>query len=343
MHDVECLECSRPVFAGAWFDHVCFTHRRRNVWRTPRYSAPFCRATCISNFSQNEVALPGSKLTILRLWNSSTSSFKHRPVEAAASVGLRMGYKCFAIPSCGSGARALIAWCNAHDVAAEIWVPRSVTVPGGLTGARIIDTDLPWQQTYELFWARCSRQSAVYPVFPSGDPWFLAVLRVVARRVIEAGYDRIVIPCASGIHFLSYVEELEVGRPAVATVGVQLAGHDPLVRAWEGRTPERIPDTRCPIASMSSERPVNQDRIVATSKRVPHARLVAVSLAELRRAHARYRNFIEKECRWCVDHSLYACLAFCLRDTGTEQMRTCVLSTAGSARSMAVRTAEPRI
>jgi hypothetical protein len=324
MHEVTCLECSRTV-GETWFRHECFTQAPRNVWRTPDSGRkPVGRPMVVA-----DAAVPATNATVRPMWNSSLASFKSMPIAAAASVGLRMGYTSFAVPSCGTAAYALHSWCLAHRVAAELWLPNAAATPENLCNANVIRTGMSWHATHDAFWTRCGSADDIYPLFPSGDPWFLAALETEAEQILAAGYERIVLPCGSGVHLLAFLEACERTSASTELVGVQLCGHDPLVSAWIGNAPHQPAGTRCPIPSMSSESPVNCERITELVNRVPGAKLVAVGHTELARAAAKHGPWLAERCRWHVDPSLYACLAVCAREPRDTQPHTCVLSTAG--------------
>ncbi len=327
MCSVTCAECAVRVH-GPWFRHDCFAAKPRNVWVTPHLEGPDgADFDVLPQRLALRTAPPA--VHVQPLWDARRGSFKHAAVAAAAGVGLRLGYRRFAVPSCGSAALGLCRWAAPHGVEVELWIPAAAR-PVEDPGARLVVVSGSWAETYRRFWERCRRDDGVYPVFPAGDPWFLAALRRQARPLLRRGCETVVVPCASGVHLAALLEEAEDCGTRSEIVAVQLAGSDPLVRAWRSLPRPQAAAPPCGIVSMWSQRPVNLERILVSARRVGRVALETVSARELATAEAAHAPEL-KLGGVCVDRSLFAELAVCARPAFARRGRICVISTAGRA------------
>ena len=312
-NSLECGVCDGEVISPAWFTHECFTADPRNIWLTPPPNFAPTKPLELSGMNKQFIKSPTAGVTLCRLWDKTHSSFKTYPVAFAASVGASLGFRSFGIVSCGSAAWELMKWCRAASMDVEVWIPQPVSLSLETWGFKPRRIGATWSEAYKAFWIYCE-QSRFYPLFPSGDPWFLSALRLQAREVLAQKYDYIILPCGSGVHILAYLEEgLALGSRSVI-VGVQIAGNDPLVTAWKqgGNLQNWIPARSCVIDSMWSQRPVNLLRIVRTAKSYRFCRFESVSEEDVHSTKDIWKPYLSM-LRWQPDESLYALIAAAVR------------------------------
>lgn len=322
---ITCRVCRKHVPAASWYAHGCFVSKPRQVWVTPLLAPP----SPFPISSEDRYVLPArnrcqdTTLVLQRLWDDECISFKMAPVRAAAHIGKLLGFDRFVIASCGSAGLELQAWCDEESFDLVVYVPDIVPLPKGWHLSDVRRVRGGWSSAYAELWQSCSREQR-YPVFPSGDPWYLATLRLLAQAVLGEGYGAILVPAGSGVHLLAYMEEAVRAARQCLVCGVQVVGNDPLVARIEGRVFQA--SQTCMIPSLSSQSPVNMERIVDESE--DGVVLIAVTEGQVVRAEWALSPQIAA-LNWRPDRSLYAALAAAADHSGLVN-NTCILSTGRS-------------
>jgi len=272
---------------------------------------------------------------VVTRWDALHRSFKGAALQLCAAQAECFGFRRLAIPSCSIGVIDLAEWCAARRFELTVFLPAeqdSGSPLGDFTRGddRIKVHAVPggWSTVHAAFWAFTHAQRDIYPIYPSGDPWYLAALRNSAAQVLQAFPDRpIVVPCSSGLHLLAYLEEAEALEATNRLLGVQLRGFDPLAAGFSGTLADA---STCEIPSMLSQAPVNAERIQSALRRRLTAHIRAVSAVEVHAVNTRLEALI-LERLGTVDDSLAACLAA----AEAERLEGPVLlSTARTARHM---------
>ncbi len=230
----------------------------------------------------------GAALGVADLWlkdetANATGSFKDRVVATAAERAEALGVHTLACSSTGNLARALVVGARARGLRPVVLVPEGTPDVAGLVGhgATVVVVDGDYDAVNRV--AATSDDLAGW-AWVNGDlrPWYSAGAAQVGVEVGALdGFDRLVLPMASGALALQAHRAVTARHPGVALVVGQPAGCAPVATAFAagaGDVAPVHPATRVGVLAMGDP-PDGPDVLAAA--RASGGAVVAVDEGEL--------------------------------------------------------------